>query len=100
MKIDGFVTDVLNRYTKQTKAAEKNDTNKSKESTTVESSKTKDTDKVEISKSAKVLASLGSEENTEKSKRIEGIKIAYENNAYKPNVDKIATSILKEWKGE
>ncbi len=99
MKIDGFVSDVLSRYNKQAKALEKNESNKPKESSPKDGNKPKETDKVEISKDAKLLASVG-ERDTDRAKRVAAVKTAYENNTYKPNIDEVAKSILKEWKGE
>ncbi len=99
MKIDGFIGDVLSRYSKQAKAVEKTDIKQNRKETVASQDKSKAEDRVEISNYAKTLAQLG-ESDTDRAKRIESIKSAIENDSYKPNIDSIAKSILKEWKGE
>ncbi|WP_025270392.1 flagellar biosynthesis anti-sigma factor FlgM [Hippea sp. KM1] len=99
MKIDAYLSGVIDKYVKQqskTAKAEKTEAKASQASTTKPSS---ELDKVEISPQAKLLAQLKEDEQA-KAQRIAQIKAQIENGSYKPDLDAIAKSIVKEWKGE
>ncbi len=100
MKIDGFIGDILSKYTKQAKSIEVDNNKRSKSEPSDTADKTSSQDRVEISSHAKALAQAVENDSEERTKRIEEVRAAINNNSYKPNIDEIAKSILKEWRGE
>ncbi len=100
MKIETYLSGVLEKYVKQSKAGktEKIDIKENTQENAQQISKG-EIDKVEISPQAKLLAELSLDDNA-KAQRIAEVKAQIEKGTYKPNLDEIAKSILKEWKGE
>jgi len=100
MKIETYLSGILEKYVKQSKAdkTEKVDIKENAQDNTQQVSKG-EIDRVEISPQAKLLAELSADEST-KAQRIAEVKAQIEKGTYKPNLDEIAKSILKEWKGE
>lgn len=100
MKINEFIGSVVDRYSKQSKAADDIKTKKQKSPLAVDSTKNRvDGDRVEISENAKLLSQLGCKDN-DRMEKIEHVKATLNSGTYKPNIDKIAKSVLKEWEGE
>ncbi len=100
MKIETYLNGILEKYVKQSKAGKTEKVN-IRENTAENTQQVAkgEVDKVEISPQAKLLAELSLDEDT-KAQRIAEVKAQIENGTYKPNLDEIAKSILKEWKGE
>ncbi len=99
MKIDNFIGDVLSKYTRNTKIENANKTPIKRDEKTESSDNENLEDKVEISQGAKILMELKGEDS-DRSDRIKEVKMQIANNTYKPHMDEIANSILKEWKDE
>ncbi len=98
MKIDAYLSGVLDKYIKQSKTEQTKKID-IKEEKNEQQTQTGELDKVEISKEAKLLAEL-QDDSSSQAEKIARIKAQIENGTYKPNIDEIAKSILKEWKGE
>ncbi len=99
MKIDTYLNGILEKYTKQSKP-EKTDKVNIKENTGAQTTPAnKGIDKVEISPKAKLISELLGSENIN-AQKLQEIKARIENGTYKPPINEIAKSILKEWKGE
>jgi len=99
MKIDAYLSGVIDKYIKQSKPEKTEKLNiKEKENNQLQLSN-KDVDKVEISKEAKLLSEVLADEGS-RSQRIEEVKLQLQKGTYKPNIDEIVNAILREWKGE
>ncbi len=98
MRVDDFVSGVVQKYTKQNNVEIKKDKNLGNKSVEVahKQAKVTQTDKIEISSKAKMIAVLGSD--TDKSERIKEVKSEIANGTYKPPIDKISEALLEEWK--
>ncbi len=100
MKIDTYLNSILEKYVKQSKTQKREEINiKEKTNSQDQISPNNNVDKIEISQQAKILSELSLEEDS-KAQRINEIKAQLEKGTYKPPIDEIAKSILKEWKGE
>ncbi|WP_022669825.1 flagellar biosynthesis anti-sigma factor FlgM [Hippea alviniae] len=99
MKIDAYLSGVLDKYIKQSKTEQAKKVDIKTEERNEQQAQTGELDKVEISPQAKLLAEL-QDDSSSKAEKIARIKAQIENGTYKPNIDEIAKSILKEWKGE
>ena len=99
MKINDLMGDIINKYAKQT--VEKVDTNNNAKKQNVNETHTQgvNDDKVEISNNAKIMLQIG-ESETDRTQKLNRIKISVNNGTYKPNIEEVAKSILREWKGE
>ncbi len=99
MKIDAYLSGVIDKYIKQSKQekTEKVNIRETKESQLQTTNK--DVDKVEISKEAKLLSEVLGDDSS-KAQRLEEVRLQLEKGTYKPPIDEIANAILKEWKGE
>ncbi|WP_035586484.1 flagellar biosynthesis anti-sigma factor FlgM [Hippea jasoniae] len=99
MKIDAYLSGVIEKYVKQSKQqkVDKVDIKQPKEKPS--EGQTKTLDKVEISSEAKLLADIKADEDR-RADKIKQIRSQIENGTYKPDLEKLAKSILKEWKGE
>ena len=99
MKINDLMGDIINKYAKQ--AVEKVDTNNNAKKQNVNETHTRgvNDDKVEISNNAKIMLQIG-ENETDRSQKLNRIKISVNDGTYKPNIEEVAKSILREWKGE
>ena len=100
MKIGTYIDGALEKYIKQSKAGKTKPVNISE--STVENTQQvskSEVDKVEISPQAKLLSELLGNEDT-KAEKLAKVKAQVKNGTYKPPIDDIAKSILKEWKGE
>ncbi len=98
MKINEFMGNIINKYIKQSRTADEIKTKK-QPSVADGAIKRVDSDKVEISDNAKLLSQLECKDS-DKAERIESVKVALNSGTYKPDIDEIAKSVLKEWKGE
>ncbi len=99
MKIDAYLSGVIDKYIKQSKPEKAEKINvKEKEDSQLQTAG-KDVDKVEISKEAKLLSEVLAEDST-KAQRLEEVRMQIEKGTYKPPIDEIANAILREWKGE
>ncbi|AEA33289.1 flagellar biosynthesis anti-sigma factor FlgM [Hippea maritima] len=99
MKIDTYLNGIVDKYVKQQNKTNKSEKASTQTQDTPKTSKNEDIDKVEISPQAKLLAQLKGDEES-KAQRLEEVKAKLENGSYKPNIEAIANSIVKEWKGE
>lgn len=98
MRVDDFVSGVIQKYSKQVNvdsSRDKNFNNKKGEISNKQD-RVPQTDKIEISSKAKMIAVLGSD--TDKSERIKEVKSEIVQGTYKPPVDKISEALLEEWK--
>ncbi len=101
MKINELMGDVVGQYTKQAKAAENGVEFKKRESVNLKDTPVvkQEGDRVEISRDARLMLKLDADANS-RADRIERIRQQIQNGSYKPNIEKTAKAILKEWMGE
>lgn len=98
MKVDDFVSGVIQKYSKQVNVENnrnKNSGNKNAEITDKQD-RAPQTDKVDISPKAKMIAVLSSD--ADKSERINQVKSEIAQGTYNPPIDKISKALLEEWK--
>ncbi len=99
MKIDAYLSGVIDKYIKQSKQEKTEKVNIRETKESQPQTTNKDVDKVEISKEAKLLSEVLGDDSS-KAQRLEEVRLQLEKGTYKPPIDEIANAILKEWKGE
>ncbi len=99
MKIDAYLSGVIDKYIKQSKQEKTEKVNIRETKESQPQTTNKDVDKVEISKEAKLLSEVLGDDSS-KAQRLEEVRLQLEKGTYKPPIDEIANLILKEWKGE
>ncbi len=99
MKIDAYLSGVIDKYIKQSKAEKSEKVNFKDSENNQSQLSNKNVDKVEISKEAKLLSEVLGDDGS-RAQRIEEVKLQLQKGTYRAPVDEIASAILKEWKGE
>jgi len=98
MRVDDFVSGVIQKYSKQVNVESNRNKNLENKNGEIshEQAKVPQADKVEISSKAKMIAVL--DNDTDKSERIKEVKSEMAKGTYKPPIDKISEALLEEWK--
>ncbi len=98
MKVDDFVSGVIQKYSRQINVVNSKNKNNGNKNGDVADKQNRipQSDKVDISSRAKMIAVLNG--NTDRSERIKEVKSEIEQGTYKPPIDKISKVLLEEWK--